>query len=413
MKLLFIGEAVTLAHVVRPLALAGSLSPFDYDITFACDPRRRGLVDATMLAYRPLESIPSETFLERVAGARMLYTARELAEYVRADLDLLAETDPDVVVGDFRLSLGISAELHGVPYFCLGNLHWSHSLNLPCPVPEHPLVRILGVEGMRRFLRYSLPMYFNRQVKAFNRLRRSVGLAGLETDGKPVPFTYGSRTLYLDVPELYGAGELSDTEHCIGPVHWSPCMDLPEWWDGVGRDRPMVFVSPGSSGSPRAARTVIDALAGFDVDLVVATAGRMDASALPAGVRSADFIPGRAAAERASLIVCNGGSGMVYQALAAATPVLGIPSNIDQYYVMEAVERIGAGALVRAGRVTRDRVAIAAAELLTNPARARAAGEMRDAIRRYDPAERFVKVLGSILPDTGYSSSRARYIAQR
>lgn len=38
-RILFVAEAVTLAHVVRPFALAQSLDPSRYEVHFACDPR--------------------------------------------------------------------------------------------------------------------------------------------------------------------------------------------------------------------------------------------------------------------------------------------------------------------------------------------------------------------------------------
>lgn len=38
-RILFVGEAATLAHVVRPFVLARSLDPSRYEVHFACDPR--------------------------------------------------------------------------------------------------------------------------------------------------------------------------------------------------------------------------------------------------------------------------------------------------------------------------------------------------------------------------------------
>jgi UDP:flavonoid glycosyltransferase YjiC (YdhE family) len=51
-------------------------------------------------------------------------------------------------------------------------------------------------------------------------------------------------------------------------------------------------------------------------------------------------------------VICNGGSATVYQALAAGVPVLGIPSNLDQYLMMDYVEKFGAGAMVRGGQAS-------------------------------------------------------------
>jgi len=39
MRILFMAEAVTLAHVARPAVLAQGLNPSDYEVHFAWDPR--------------------------------------------------------------------------------------------------------------------------------------------------------------------------------------------------------------------------------------------------------------------------------------------------------------------------------------------------------------------------------------
>ncbi|RXL56259.1 hypothetical protein EO238_33760, partial [Citrobacter sp. AAK_AS5] len=38
-RILFVGEAVTLAHVVRPAVLARALDPSRYEVVLACDER--------------------------------------------------------------------------------------------------------------------------------------------------------------------------------------------------------------------------------------------------------------------------------------------------------------------------------------------------------------------------------------
>jgi len=61
------------------------------------------------------------------------------------------------------------------------------------------------------------------------------------------------------------------------------------------------------------------------------------------------YLPGLKAAQRASVVVCSGGTATTYQALSCGTPVLGIPCNSDQYLSMEAIARQGSGILIRAG----------------------------------------------------------------
>ena len=371
-SVLFVGEAVTLAHVVRPLELARSLDRDKYDVNFACDERYRHIVQNAGVPYLPLESIPSETFLRRVYNAESLYKADELERYVRDDLTVLSTMQPDVVVGDFRLSLDMSCAVSGIPYLALSNVHWSPNSTVRCPVPEHPIVKLCGVTVTRWILRLSLPLFFWVQTPGINRLRRKFGLPPLRNAQEV--FTRGTRTLYMDVPELYDADFLSESEACIGPVNWEPDIPLPEWWEGIDRGKPVVFVSPGSSGDSKAIRGMLETLRDMDLEVMVATARRIDRADIPDGVHAADYLPGLAAADISDIVICNGGSGMVYQSLTTGTPVLGIPSNIDQFYVMEAVKGKGAGALIRAGQVTSEGVRSTVARMLSD-------GSFRDTAR--------------------------------
>ena len=65
-----------------------------------------------------------------------------------------------------------------------------------------------------------------------------------------------------------------------------------------------------------------------------------------------DYIPGREAVKKAAFVICNGGSPSVYQALVQGVPVIGIPSNMDQFLAMSSVALAQAGIIVRASQVS-------------------------------------------------------------
>ena len=67
-RVLFVGEAVTLAHVSRPLTLAGFLDPARYDVHIACDDRFSKLFDALPYTLWPLHSIPSKASALRTSA---------------------------------------------------------------------------------------------------------------------------------------------------------------------------------------------------------------------------------------------------------------------------------------------------------------------------------------------------------
>jgi UDP:flavonoid glycosyltransferase YjiC (YdhE family) len=62
-KILWIAEAVTLAHVARPLAAHRSLESQGWSSAIACDPRAKKYLDAFEGEYIPLASVEPKQFL--------------------------------------------------------------------------------------------------------------------------------------------------------------------------------------------------------------------------------------------------------------------------------------------------------------------------------------------------------------
>lgn len=393
-RILFCADAVTLAHVARPLLLARALDATRYDIHFACAESYQSFLGQHDFHYWPLHSIPSAQFLQALATGARFHTEKTLTAYIDEDLSLLAQIRPDVVVGDMRLSLSISAARAGVTYATITNAHWSpYAVRDGYPLPEHPLTRLLGVAATRRLFGLIQPLVFAHHARPFNVLRRRYGLPPL--GGLPQTYTQGDYTLYADVPELAPTANLPDHHRYIGPVVWSPDIAPPPWWDEVA-EQPCIYVTLGSSGQVELLPTVVAALAALPVTLLVATAGRLPVAGLPASVRVAEYLPGSEAARRARLVICNGGSATVYQALAEGTPVLGIASNMDQHLTMTAVERAGVGRLLRAGQVTPARVVQTVRALLEQTSYQEQAQRLAAVFSHYDARRRFAEWADSV-----------------
>ncbi len=372
-RILFVAEAVTLAHVVRPYVLARSLDPSRYEVHFACDPRYNKLLGPLPFASHPIRTIPSERFLGNLGQGRF-YTARTLREYVEADRRLLAEIAPDLVVGDLRISLSASARLAGIPYVAIANAYWSPYARRRFPLPDVIWTRLFGVRLVKLLYPLERRLLFALQCLPLNWVRRRHGLPSLGWNLCRI-FTDGDHTLYADVPELLPTYNLPASHRYLGPVLWSPAGEPPPWWDSLPTDRPIVYATLGTSGGTNLLQVVLNALADLPVTVIAATAGRSDLNNVPANAFVADYLPGEAAAARSAVVVCNGGSLTTQQALVAGVPVVGIASNLDQHLNMEAIERAGAGVLLRTERLKSRRVAEAVNQVLSG-------GEYEHAARR-------------------------------
>jgi UDP:flavonoid glycosyltransferase YjiC (YdhE family) len=151
---------------------------------------------------------------------------------------------------------------------------------------------------------------------------------------------------------------------------------------------------------------ILQSLAALDVEVIVATAGKAVPGHVPANAHVADFLPGVDAARRAELVICNGGSPTTQQALAAGTPVIGIASNLDQFLNMEAIQRSGAGEIVRADRFNGSKLTKLTRKMLNTSEYGAAARYMGALSSRYDSADRFVNIVRNVLGGAAFASAR-------
>jgi UDP:flavonoid glycosyltransferase YjiC (YdhE family) len=347
-RILFIAEAVTLAQVVRLVALARALDPARYEIHFASARFDELVFRGTDFVRHQIWSLSPATIDARVARGQRLYGRRTLAAYVREERALLQAVRPSLVVGDLRLSLAISAPLEKVPYAALINAYWSPFAERDgFPLPEHPIVKLLGVPIAERYFGRALPFVFRHFARPVNWLRRRHGLPDLGT--LPEILTFADHTLFADIPSIVPTRGLPAHQRYVGYVPWSPVVPLPDWWNHLDPKRPTIYATLGSSGHLRCLPAVLAATGSLGCQVLLATAGRVPPCALPAHVFAAEYLPGHLAARRADVVISNGGSTTGYQALAEGRPVLGIPFNLDQYLASQAIVRSGAGLIVRAG----------------------------------------------------------------
>lgn len=396
-RILFLAETVTLAHFARPLVLAQALDPGRYDIHLAADPRYRDLMEDTPhVSFMPIHSIPSARFTRALARGKPVYDQQTLARYAAEDIRLLEELRPDLVVGDFRLSLAVSAPATGIPYATITNAYWSPYARTRYPVPELPMVRLLGVSLGQRLFDIARPLAFALHARPLNRLRRRYGLPSLGHDVRAA-YTWADYTLYAEIPEAVPMAPLPTSHRYLGPILWSTHCQTPDWWHALPTDRPVVYVTLGSSGQSELLPRILQALADSDVTVIASTAGKTRHRDQPANAFTADYLPGDLATRRASLVICNGGSLTTYQALAAGVPVIGIASNMDQLLNMQMLERMGAGITIRAGSARVDAIRSAAQAALEDSSWANAAGQAAELLAGHDAAQRFREIVAEIL----------------
>ncbi len=364
-RVLFFAEAATLAHVARPMVLAQVLEDAGYEVHFACEPRYRALFRQLSRPWITIQSISSSAFLKALAEGKPLYSAERLRNYVHEDLAVIKAIKPDLIIGDFRLSLSVSARLAGIAYMSITNAYWSPYARQRYTIPELPICRMLGAPLANLLFKLARPLTFALHTRPLNKIRKEFGLPSLGLDLRRI-YTDADHTLYADLAELIPTFDRPASHHYIGPINWSPNIALPPWWNQLPDDRPVIYVTLGSSGQSDLLPIVLASLAKLPVSVIVATAGLANLRSIPSNAYVADYLPGEQAAAIAQLVICNGGSPTTLQALSAGVPVIGIASNLDQYLNMSYLEQAGAGLLMRAGQIKTQSVAYAVECMLDN-----------------------------------------------
>ena len=104
-------------------------------------------------------------------------------------------------------------------------------------------------------------------------------------------YTYGDFTIYADIESLLPMKTLPENHFFIGPISWSANLPTPEWWPTLPNDKPIVFVTLGSSGDNSLLPMIIKTLSQMPVTVICATLKKTTIDKDYPNVFLAEFLP--------------------------------------------------------------------------------------------------------------------------
>ncbi|MBK6639344.1 MAG: glycosyl transferase family 1 [Rhodocyclaceae bacterium] len=315
MNILVVGESVTLAHQARAMVVAEWLAaqthcrvtlaetwPLSAQATFLPGPTRI-----------QIPGISPARFKQALAAGRPVYSAVDIQSYIQDDLALFEQVRPDLVIGDFRLSLSSSARMVGVRYATITNAYWCPTSQAGYPMPVLPWTGLLPLWLEESLFGLGLRLAMPAHCRAVNAARSAASLGSLGHDLRRV-YTDADTVLIADPPGLFELGRLPSTHHFLGPILWAPKVDLPVWWNEVPVTGPVAYVALGSSGPHDALGQVLQALTGAGWFALAASAGAESSTLHLPNARLAHFCQWQINC-RADVVICNGGNAGCQQAL--------------------------------------------------------------------------------------------------
>jgi UDP:flavonoid glycosyltransferase YjiC (YdhE family) len=201
-----------------------------------------------------------------------------------------------------------------------------------------------------------LPDDIPTPVPVLNKILARHGLAPLTNSAE---LFQGDLTLCTGIPETDPIPKSEDVVY-VGPIFYGPVdAGLPDWFDEIAEDKPLIWVYSGNPEYFRGIRTwgdsivvleaSIAALAGRDVTVVMTTGHHElpeELRPLPENIRFEKFLPGISLARRCGLMIHHGGHGSTMTAAYAGTPSVIIPTYSERESNARRMAALGAAEMI-------------------------------------------------------------------
>lgn len=375
-KIIFFAHSVSFAHLTRSLKCIECIDCNQYEIYLATSSNFDKFIPKENVRSIEINCIDPILFSTIVDKAAPIYSYEKYSEHIDEDLKIIDQIKPDMVFGDFRHSLSVSCRIKKIKYINITNAYWSPRIKLRLPIPEAPIIRLLGLDFYKVFFDYFTPFFtkFNLFLMAV-KLRHLTKLAGLKFFDYRDIINDGDVTLFCETPQMVPLKMLASNEFFIGPVTWTSESQLPDWWEKLDENKSKVFISLGSSGNLSILPLLISTISKMDWQVIVALSGRSVKIDIHKNLFVADYLPLEKILNVSSIVICNGGSPMTHLAFSYGKPVVGIVSNNDQLLNMIHVENRKAGVMLRYWNLTETSILeafnkVINQEIFTNSAKA-------------------------------------------
>lgn len=338
-------ESVTIAHIVRPLQIAKELRAHGLEVIFGASPRYSSLLKEEGFPVLDLFSAEPEILLDAVRRCDFSRQKTFLDAYLKADIDAVHEIGgADLILSDFRFMAKYAARKLGIPHAAVTNGFFSPYYGIAPELPKALLP--LAPEWLRsnRLLRGAVKAVVPRyHAGPYREICKKNGIP-FEDIKSGFDFSVSDTlTLICDMPEFTPQRGMPKHYHFTGPILWEPSQgysEVPE--ETKSKEGKLIYVSLGTSGQVSGFQSLIKAFARLPYKVLISTGGA-PLPDLPANVTALPFVKPAGILKEASLMVCHGGNGSIYQALNASVPVLCITSFYDQEWNGQRVRELGLG----------------------------------------------------------------------
>jgi len=152
----------------------------------------------------------------------------------------------------------------------------------------------------------------------------------------------GDYNLICDIPSIFPMKNPPNNFEYIGPLYYSKSNNEEEAIRFLDDHHPSILVSMGSSGEWVGITKLSDPV--FKDYRIIITGESLELQGY--NVYSKPFLNHCAVLPHIDLVICHGGNGTIYQALAYGVPVICSPSNFEQEWNASQIQNKGLGIII-------------------------------------------------------------------
>lgn len=384
-RILFSPESFNMGETTRCIEIARVARERGHTVLFhVYSPKYLGLLENAGLPVHLREPIMSDAEAEQIMaldqgrGVRHPFTTDMVRRRVTAELAAIRDFSADAVVIGSNLTMLLSARIAGVPIFYARPYAYSSTYFSKKPVGGE-----LAAPGWLR----AVARVFSYKPASFTRVAREHGLM---LPRRTVDMLSADVNLICSLFTQLRGDSLVEPDVSVGPIYYRAPGELPQIVREP-RERPLIYVGMGSSGSADILAKVLRQLSAAPVDVLVGGGVQLlDTHLLGSNIHFAGTVPGTIPAHllagHIDASMTHGGEGTVQTACLAGVPFAGIAMQAEQSWNIEECVRYGNALRFTKNDVRRGNVRDILDRLLSDEGMRARARQLGEAMRTMDGA---------------------------
>lgn len=380
-RILFSPESFNMGETTRCIEIARVARERGHTVLFhVYSPKYLGLLESAGLPVHLREPIMSDAEAEQIMaldqgrGVRHPFTTDMVRRRVAAELAAIRDFNADAVVIGSNLTMLLSARIAGIPIFYARPYAYSSTYFSKKPVGGE-----LAAPGWLR----AVARVFSYKPASFMRVARE---HGLRLPRRTVDMLSADVNLICSLFTQLRGDSLVEPDVSVGPIYYRAPGELPQIVREP-RERPLIYVGMGSSGSADILAQVLQQLSAAPVDVLVGGGVQLsDTSMLGSNIHFAGTVPAHLLAGHIDASMTHGGEGTVQTACLAGVPFAGIAMQAEQSWNIEECVRYGNALRFTKNDVRRGNVRDILGRLLSDEDMRARARQLGEAMRTMDGA---------------------------